>query len=120
MGYGLLSHLPISNSVRVWLVRRHTTTCKLYSIAIICVLGTILLSLSQMINVHSTMSPPVMHHWSVHFLSEDKVDSFYGNSTNGTYNSNETKIIWTHPELNILQKVGFYTLYVEKYKSAMS
>lgn len=111
MVYGRCCTQQIVKISLKWLIRPRTTASALYVVAVVCVLGTILISLSQIFHVHTTISPPV-HHWSIHFLSDTGI---HGTNYTNITERNETKFIWTHPEIDILHKEPFQ--FLKKYKN---
>lgn len=92
--------------------RPRTLTSALYLTAVICVFGTILITLTQMRGDTTTL-PTAARPWLIHFLKETGIYS--RNFTNNTENNFTSRVIWTHPELDILHKKPFQ--FLSQYKN---
>ena len=102
MVYGQYYRNKIAKIAVKWFLRPRTLASALYLTAVACVIATMLMSFSQIFHGHPTTLPSAAQQWSIHFLTET---GFHGmNFTNST-EKNGTKVIWTHPELDILHMV---------------
>lgn len=112
MVYGQYYRIKIAKITLKWFLRPRTLASALYLTAVACVVATMLMSFSQIFHGHPTTLPSAAQQWSIHFLTET---GFHGmNMTNST-EKNGTKVIWTHPELDILHKKPFQ--FLSQYKN---